>query len=160
MKSTPTLIKILALCLCGTTPFTAQAQQPGAAPVLAPVVHQNLGRYERLTVHGASLEGNLEGDSPDRKVSVYLPPGYDRSPRKRYPVLYLLHGYGDDEGAWSQFGFAHRIADNLLANGKMKSMIIVICLNQHAYSGNHFTILSPLNSNTYILALEEYRFRV
>ena len=100
MKSTATLIGVLALGLCAGTPLTALAQQPGAAPVVAPVVHQNLGRYERLTVHGKSLEGNLEGDSPDRKVSVYLPPGYDRSPKQRYPVLYLLHGYTDSDSRW------------------------------------------------------------
>ena len=44
-------------------------------------------------VHGKSLEGNLEGDSPDRDVFVYLPPSYTKNRSQRYPVVYFLHGY-------------------------------------------------------------------
>jgi hypothetical protein len=50
-------------------------------------------RTERIKVHGASLEGNLDGNSPDRDVFVFLPPSYDASAAKRYPVVYFLHGY-------------------------------------------------------------------
>jgi S-formylglutathione hydrolase FrmB len=50
-------------------------------------------RVERITVHGKSLEGNLEGNSADRTVLVLLPPSYDTAKRRRYPVLYFLHGY-------------------------------------------------------------------
>src|SRR5256885_1890234 len=52
------------------------------------------GAVERIKVHGKSLEGNLEGDSPDRDVFVYLPPSYASNPNRRYPVMYFLHGYG------------------------------------------------------------------
>ncbi|MBP1611064.1 MAG: putative esterase [Acidobacteria bacterium] len=52
------------------------------------------GRLEKITVHGESLAGNLVGDSPDRPVTVYLPPGYDKEPNRRYPVVYFLHGFG------------------------------------------------------------------
>ena len=55
---------------------------------------------ERIVVHGRSLEGNLTGDSPDRPVSVYLPPSYLTAPARRYPVLYLLHGFTDDDNRW------------------------------------------------------------
>jgi enterochelin esterase-like enzyme len=51
------------------------------------------GVIERITVHGPSLEGNLEGDPADRPVVVYLPPSYAASPRRRYPVVYFLHGF-------------------------------------------------------------------
>src|SRR6266446_3810459 len=51
------------------------------------------GSFEKITVHGRSLEGNLEGDSPDRDVFVYLPPSYGRETARRYPVIYFLHGY-------------------------------------------------------------------
>jgi enterochelin esterase-like enzyme len=64
------------------------AQGRGAAPVAA------AGTVERITVHGAALEGNLEGDSPDREVTVYLPPSYASDQARRFPVVYLLHGYG------------------------------------------------------------------
>jgi S-formylglutathione hydrolase FrmB len=48
---------------------------------------------EKIKVHGKSLEGNLEGDSPDRDVLVYLPSSYSRQPNRRYPLVYFLHGY-------------------------------------------------------------------
>lgn len=61
-----------------------------------------------------------------RRMTVYLPPGYDeRSPRK-YPVLYLLHGSGGDEDAWAECGRAVQILDNLTAEGKCPEMIVVM----------------------------------
>ncbi len=57
---------------------------------------------------------------------VYTPPDYDKLPLKRYPVLYLQHGAGEDEHGWSGQGFTNRIMDNLIAAGKAKPFIIVI----------------------------------
>jgi enterochelin esterase-like enzyme len=51
------------------------------------------GTLLEISVHGPSLEGNLEGNSPDRTVFVYVPPGYDTNRDRRYPVVYNLHGY-------------------------------------------------------------------
>jgi enterochelin esterase-like enzyme len=48
---------------------------------------------EHVTVHGKSLEGNLEGDSPDRNVTVYLPPAYAGDAARRFPVIYFLHAF-------------------------------------------------------------------
>jgi enterochelin esterase-like enzyme len=59
-----------------------------------------------------------------RKALVYLPPGY--SPKSRYPVLYLLHGIGGDEGEWHRNGSPEVILDNLIADKKAVSMIIVM----------------------------------
>jgi enterochelin esterase family protein len=61
-----------------------------------------------------------------RTVHVYVPPDYDQHPEARFPVLYLLHGSGDMDDGWTVVGRAHLIADNLLAEGKMKSMLIVM----------------------------------
>jgi enterochelin esterase family protein len=61
-----------------------------------------------------------------RTVHVYVPPDYDQHPEARFPVLYLLHGSGDMDDGWTVVGRAHLIADNLLADGKMKSMLIVM----------------------------------
>src|SRR5579863_9058287 len=58
------------------------------------------GTVERIKVHGKSLEGNLEGDSADRDVSIYLPPSYETERNRRYPVIYLLHGYTDSDELW------------------------------------------------------------
>lgn len=61
----------------------------------------------------------------DRKYAIYLPPGYETSERS-YPVLYLLHGAGDDQTGWVQFGEVQRIADEAIANGTATAMIIVM----------------------------------
>ncbi len=61
----------------------------------------------------------------DRKYAVYLPPDYDRSDRS-YPVLYLLHGAGDDQTGWIQFGEVLTIADKAINEGKATAMIIIM----------------------------------
>lgn len=61
-----------------------------------------------------------------RRAFVYTPPGYFESTKTRYPVLYLQHGWGEDETAWSNQGRANLIMDNLIATGKIKPFIIVM----------------------------------
>jgi enterochelin esterase family protein len=64
--------------------------------------------------------------SKQRMLYVYLPPQYDSEPSRRFPVLYLRHGNGDDETAWSLEGRAGVILENLIAEGKAIPMIIVM----------------------------------
>jgi enterochelin esterase-like enzyme len=66
-----------------------------------------------------------------RRMYVYTPPGYEQS-TDFYPVLYLLHGGGGDEDAWTTLGRAHYILDNLIAQGKAKPMLVVMT-NGNAY---------------------------
>ncbi|HET6540326.1 MAG TPA: alpha/beta hydrolase-fold protein [Chryseolinea sp.] len=61
-----------------------------------------------------------------RRAFVYTPPGYDKNQSTRYPVLYLQHGWGEDETAWSNQGHANLIMDNMIAEGKIKPFIIVM----------------------------------
>jgi|TARA_B100001939_G_scaffold286481_1_gene256670 enterochelin esterase-like enzyme len=61
----------------------------------------------------------------ERKFAVYLPPDYETSSRS-YPVLYLLHGLGDDQTGWIQYGEVKKIADNSIKNGDATPMIIVM----------------------------------
>jgi enterochelin esterase-like enzyme len=61
-----------------------------------------------------------------RRAFVYTPPEYDKDQAKRYPVLYLQHGWGEDETAWSNQGHANLIMDNLIAEGKTKPFLIVM----------------------------------
>jgi enterochelin esterase-like enzyme len=61
-----------------------------------------------------------------RRAFVYTPPDYDKDLTKRYPVLYLQHGWGEDETAWSNQGHANLIMDNLIAEGKTKPFLIVM----------------------------------
>ena len=61
-----------------------------------------------------------------RRALVYTPPGYEKESSKKYPVLYLQHGWGEDETAWSNQGHANLIMDNLIAESNLKPFIIVM----------------------------------
>jgi enterochelin esterase-like enzyme len=61
-----------------------------------------------------------------RRAFVYTPPGYEKNATTRYPVLYLQHGWGEDETAWSNQGHANLILDNLIAAGKARPFLIVM----------------------------------
>ena len=61
-----------------------------------------------------------------RRVYIYTPPGYDKENAKRYPVLYLQHGMGENETGWGNQGHANLIMDNLIAEGKATPFIIVM----------------------------------
>src|SRR5688572_10519773 len=61
-----------------------------------------------------------------RRAFVYTPPDYEKNRNKRYPVLYLQHGWGEDETAWSNQGHANLIMDNLIAEGRAKPFLIVM----------------------------------
>lgn len=61
-----------------------------------------------------------------RRALVYTPPGYEQDPARRYPVLYLQHGWGEDETAWSNQGHCNLIMDNLIAAGKVRPFLIVM----------------------------------
>lgn len=62
----------------------------------------------------------------DRRMTVYTPAAYRTEPTRRFPVLYLLHGMGGDENAWSELGRASQILDNLIARGEAEPMIVVM----------------------------------
>ena len=68
-----------------------------------------------------------------RSLHVYTPPGYDKS-RKDFPVMYLLHGSGDNDATWTALGRAHVIIDNLLAQKKAQPMIVVMTDGHAAFS--------------------------
>ena len=81
-------------------------------------------------VHHHFYKSGVVGDERDLYVST--PPGYDARAKKRYPVLYLLHGYSDDASGWTAVGRAHVILDNLIAQRKAKPMIVVMPLGYGA----------------------------
>jgi len=135
MKRSLPVATALAVILSGAV--LSQAGEP---------VHK--GRFERIQVHGKSLEGNLEGDSPDRDVSVYLPPSYATERNRRYPVVYLLHGYTNTDEGWygpgvkSGFQSANTtlpaVADNAIANGAAE-MILVMPNAFTVYQGSMYS---------------------
>jgi enterochelin esterase-like enzyme len=97
------------------------------------------GTIERLKVHGESLENNLENDSPERDVAVYLPPGYAANKKQRYPVVYLLHGYGRTVEKWIPFIDLPGGADRDISSGAAKEMIVVIPDANTAYGGSMYS---------------------
>jgi enterochelin esterase-like enzyme len=87
------------------------------------------GFYELKDVpHGNVLIKNYYAKSISawRHIYVYTPPDYEKSPTKRYPVLYLQHGGGEDERVWIEMGRTNVILDNLLAEGKITPFIVVM----------------------------------
>ena len=118
---------IAVACTVGlsNTPLAGQQPTPG-------------GTIERITVHGRSLEGNLEGDSPDRPVIVYLPPSYAKETARRYPVLYYLHGYTATAEAYAKVLALPASVDRALAAG-VREMIVVLPDAFTKYSGSMYS---------------------
>jgi enterochelin esterase-like enzyme len=81
-------------------------------------------------IHHHFYKSGVVGDQRD--YYVYTPPGYDAAAKKKYPVLYLLHGYSDDASGWTAVGRANIILDNLIAQQKAKPMIVVMTLGYGA----------------------------
>ncbi len=102
--------------------------------------HGNCGADK---VHGKALEGNLEGDSPDRDVSIYLPPSYASERNRRYPVIYLLHGYTDSDDLWfgskPHFINVPAVTDKALVSSGAREMIIVMPNAYTAYQGSMYS---------------------
>ncbi len=101
------------------------------------------GTVERIQVHGKGLEGNLAGDSPDRSVSVYLPPSYQIDKKRRYPVIYFLHGFTDSDDKWygptKHWINLPAVVDKTLAAGKTGEFIIVTPNAYNRYFGSMYS---------------------
>jgi enterochelin esterase family protein len=93
---------------------------PGTVPLPWTVRDVPHGRVEMNWVKSQVYGGET------RNIWVYLPPGFSNASNKKYPVLYLLHGSGEMYLSWVESGKANLIFDNLLADGKMKPMIVVM----------------------------------
>ncbi len=97
------------------------------------------GSMTTITVYGAALEGNLSGDTADRKVYVYLPPEYARQKRKRFPVIYFLHGYGQNSDFYAKtLGWPQSI-DRGLAAASLPGMIVVMPDAMTPYGGSMYS---------------------
>jgi S-formylglutathione hydrolase len=111
-----TVVALTALMAQSPATIPPEARKPSRANAV-----------EHIKVHGKSLEGNLEGDSPDRDVTVYLPPSYATDTAKRYPVVYLLHGYGGRDDTFNgRLATLPDSADRLVKSGAAGEMIVVM----------------------------------
>lgn len=92
---------------------------PGDPPLLSELQQVAHGKVSYRYYHSTTLAGT-------RTLLVYTPPGFEAHGKIKYPVLYLIHGGSDTEETWTRVGRANLIADNLLAQGKAKPMLIVM----------------------------------
>jgi enterochelin esterase family protein len=132
------LLLSLAVAAAAQTPPSAPPRNNGSYKVRAPAhpvpilpalpEPQDRTFYaERAVPHGrVEVVAYHNAAGAEKHLQVYLPPDYDSDPARRYPVLYLNHGGGENETHWTAKGFAHRILDNLIADGKARPMIIVM----------------------------------
>ena len=132
LRFVPLVIALAATRLVAQTPAQRPTPNvpppvPGAAPVVT----------ERITVHGASLDANLEGNSPDRGVIVYLPPSYANTVR-RYPVLYALHGYSINNEKWTTEIKTPQTIEGAFATGT-REMIVVLADAQTKHNGSMYS---------------------
>jgi enterochelin esterase-like enzyme len=106
------------------------------------------GVYQRIKVHGKSLEGNLSKEPADRDVSVYLPSSYAKDTNRRYPVVYLLHGYTNSDIGWfgpeSRGSFANgntmtAAADRAFTGSSLNELILVMPNAYTQYQGSMFS---------------------
>ena len=107
---------------------------------------EKTGAVEMIKVHGASLEGNLEGDPADRDVFVYLPPSYASQPNRRYPVLYFIHGYGATADAYWKLMTVPDAANKVMGAGTVQEMILVNPDAHTIYDGSMYSN-SPTTGN-------------
>ena len=88
----------------------------------------NYYRFNKEIPHGQvrSIYYWSDINGLERHINVYVPAEYEQNPSKKYPVLYLVHGWGEDENGWSNQGLMANIMDGLIASGKAVPMIVVM----------------------------------
>jgi enterochelin esterase-like enzyme len=109
-----------ALLTAGAVLIAAALPPAGAAQEIA---H---GTVERIKVLSPSLDGNLQGNSAERDVLVYLPPSYGEDMERRYPVVYQLHGWLPGAEQWSGMISLQQSSDQAIASGIAREMIVVV----------------------------------
>jgi enterochelin esterase-like enzyme len=93
---------------------------------------------EHIRIHGAALEGNLEGDAVDREVIVFLPPTYNKDKHRRYPVVYALHGYSIGAEQWTHEIHVPQTIEGAFAQGA-KEMIVVLPDSKTVHNGSMYS---------------------
>ncbi|MGA9658431.1 MAG: alpha/beta hydrolase-fold protein [Asticcacaulis sp.] len=129
---------LAALLLLAAVPVYAQ-QQAAPLTIVPPVVAGAPSVIvEKIKVHSQSIEGNLEGESPDRDVIVYLPHDYKSHPEKRYPVVYALHGYSISNEMWTNEIKTPQTIEGAFATGT-KDMIVVLPNSRTIHNGSMYS---------------------
>ena len=104
-----------------TSTTTSLVTVPGETPAFYDVQDVPHGEVRTLVYTSRSNDAT-------RELTVYVPPGYDEAPTRRYPVLYLLHGFANDHHSWHRYGRANEILDNLIAQRAIEPFLVVMPL--------------------------------
>ena len=130
----PAILLSTALVFPMAAPVRAQVQTevPPVIPGVKPVT------VEHIRVHSPAIEGNLEGESADRDVIVFLPPSYNQDKHRRYPVVYALHGFSIGAEQWTHEIHVPRTIEGAFAQGA-KEMIVVLPDSKTAYGGSMYS---------------------
>uniref|UniRef100_UPI003908BC50 Esterase n=1 Tax=soil metagenome TaxID=410658 RepID=UPI003908BC50 len=99
------------------------------------------GRLIEVKIPAPSLKGNLLGDPTEQSIAVYLPASYESAPAKRYPTLYLLHGYTGTNKTWTspEAMNIRAMMDEMIKSGRVQEMIVVAPNGWNAYKGAFYT---------------------
>ncbi len=118
----------LALSVAAQVKTEVPPVEPGAKPVAV----------ERIKIHGVTLEGNLEANDVDREVLVFLPPSYAKDKKRRYPVVYALHGYSIGADQWSKEIHVPQTIEGAIAKGAQE-MIVVLPDSKTVHNGSMYS---------------------
>jgi enterochelin esterase-like enzyme len=119
---------MLVLCTSAQVRTDLPPVVPGAKPVTV----------ERIKIHGAALEGNLEGDVVDRDAIVFLPPSYAADKNRRYPLVVAMHGYSVGASQWSQEIHVPQTIEGAFGNGAQE-MIVVLPDSKTLHNGSMYS---------------------
>lgn len=135
MKKLKAWSAVVAIAAIGAAAGAAAQVQTQVPPVVAgakPVT------VERIKIHGASVEGNLEGDAVDRDVIVFLPPSYSKDKHRHYPVVYALHGYSIGAEQWTHEIRVPQTIEGAFAQDAQE-LIVVLPDSKTVYGGSMYS---------------------
>jgi enterochelin esterase-like enzyme len=129
-------IALLAVVLAAAGVRVGRAQMKTELPPVVPGAKAVI--VQHIKIHSAAIAGNLEGESADRDVIVFLPPGYYKEKQRRYPVVYALHGFFIDAAQWTQEIHVPQTIEGAFAKGS-RPMIVVLPNSHTGYGGSMYS---------------------
>lgn len=133
---TKNILRLLVVAISSTISPQLFAQVQTDVPPVVP--NAKSVPVERIKIHGAALEGNLENNEVDREAFVFLPPSYAKDKRRRYPVIYALHGYSIGAAQWIKEIHVPQTIEAAFALGA-KEMIVVVPDSKTRHNGSMYS---------------------
>lgn len=130
------ILAVLCIISLGLSGFGQEGTQPARGG----------GRFVELKIPAPSLKGNLLGDPTEQSIAIYLPPTYDTLPTKRYPTLYLLHGFTSSNTEFKTSVSLQPLIDEMIKSGKLGEIILIMPNVRNGYQGS-FYVNSTVNGN-------------